>query len=155
MCAPYMYFNNHKCTNIKRKKSLLNKIALLKLTVEYLQKMKEEVIFIVSFCSLFSIFVDLSGQEFDLVDGPDGALPSLHPHEAFVQGQVVANSVLRQRKQNFVKVHTKEVAHCEENPIYVLPEKKPRGLSPSFQIHVSVSDLYISTIAPPIFPTAG
>jgi hypothetical protein len=75
-----------------------------------------------SIFSLFSIFVDLSGQEFDLIDSPDGALPPLHPHEAFVQGQVVANSVLRQRKHNFVKDHIKEVAHCKENPIYVLPE---------------------------------
>jgi hypothetical protein len=119
MCAPYiyMYFNNHKCTNIL-KKGLLNKIAFVKLTVEYLQKMKEEFIiylyclfcslfsifvliisFYCLFCSLFSIFVDLSGQEFDLIDCPDGALPSLHPHEAFVEGQVVPNSVLRQRKK--------------------------------------------------------
>jgi hypothetical protein len=41
--------------------------------------------------------------------------------------------------------------HCRENPIYVLPEKKVRGPSPSFPIHVSVSDLFISTIGPPIF----
>jgi hypothetical protein len=40
---------------------------------------------------------------------------------------------------------------CKENPIYVLPEKKLRGLSPNFHIHVSVSDLYIPTIDPPIF----
>jgi hypothetical protein len=64
--------------------------------------MKEEFIFIVSFCSLSSIFVDLSGQEFDLIDSPDGALPSLDPHEAFVQRQVVANSVLRQRKKTLL-----------------------------------------------------
>ena len=32
--------------------------------------------------------------------------------------------------------------HCKENPIYVLPEKKLRGLSPNFHIHVSVSVLY-------------
>jgi hypothetical protein len=85
------------------KKGLLNKIAFVKLTVEYLQKMKEEFLIYLYclFCSLFSIFVDLSGQEFDLVDSPDGALPSLHPHEAFVQGQVVSNSVLRQRKNTF------------------------------------------------------
>jgi hypothetical protein len=40
---------------------------------------------------------------------------------------------------------------CKENPIYVLPEEKLRGLSPNFHIHVSVSDLYINTIGPPIF----
>ncbi len=33
---------------------------------------------------------------------------------------------------------------------YVIPEKKLRGLSPNFHIHVSVSDLYIPTIGPPI-----
>jgi hypothetical protein len=32
--------------------------------------------------------------------------------------------------------------HCNENPIYVFPEKGLRGLSPNFHIHVSVSDLY-------------
>ncbi len=31
--------------------------------------------------------------------------------------------------------------HCNENPIYVFPEKEFRGLSPNFHIHVSVSDL--------------
>jgi hypothetical protein len=34
------------------------------------------------------------------------------------------------------------ILHCKENPIYVFPEKKLRGLSPNFHIHVSVSDLY-------------
>jgi hypothetical protein len=41
--------------------------------------------------------------------------------------------------------------HCKENPIYVLPEKKLRGLSPNLHIHVSVSDLYIAMIGPHIF----
>jgi hypothetical protein len=41
--------------------------------------------------------------------------------------------------------------YCKENPIYVLPVKKLRGFSPNIHIHVSVSDLYISTIGPPIF----
>ncbi len=41
--------------------------------------------------------------------------------------------------------------HCKENSIYVFPEKKLRGLSPNFYIHVYVSDLYIPTIGPPIF----
>jgi hypothetical protein len=39
----------------------------------------------------------------------------------------------------------------KENPIYVLPEKKLRALSPNFPIRVSVSDLYISRIGPHIF----
>jgi hypothetical protein len=30
--------------------------------------------------------------------------------------------------------------HCNENPIYVLPEKELRGLSPNYNTHVSVSE---------------
>jgi hypothetical protein len=41
--------------------------------------------------------------------------------------------------------------YCSENPIYVLPGKELRGLSPNFHIHVSVSDLYIPRIGPHIF----
>jgi hypothetical protein len=41
--------------------------------------------------------------------------------------------------------------HCNENPIYVLPEKELRGLSTNFHIHVPVSDLYILRIGPHIF----
>ncbi len=33
----------------------------------------------------------------------------------------------------------------------MFPERELRCLSPSFHIHVSVSDLYIPTIGPPIF----
>ncbi len=40
--------------------------------------------------------------------------------------------------------------HCKEIWICVFPEKELRGLSPSFHIHVSVSDLYIPTFGPPI-----
>jgi len=40
--------------------------------------------------------------------------------------------------------------HCNENPHYVFPEKEIRGLSPTFHIHVSVSDLYIPTVNLPI-----
>jgi hypothetical protein len=43
------------------------------------------------------------------------------------------------------------VCTANENPIYVFPEKKLCGLSPNFQIHVSVSDLYIPRIGPHIF----
>jgi hypothetical protein len=32
--------------------------------------------------------------------------------------------------------------HFNENPIYVLPEKELRGLSPNVHIYVSASDLY-------------
>ncbi len=41
--------------------------------------------------------------------------------------------------------------YCNENPIYVFPEKKMRGLNRSFHIHVSVKDLYIPRIGPHIF----
>ncbi len=40
--------------------------------------------------------------------------------------------------------------HCKEDPIYVFPEMKLRGLVPIFHIHVSVSNLYIPRIDPPI-----
>ncbi len=40
---------------------------------------------------------------------------------------------------------------CNENPIYVFPEKELRSLRPNFHIHVSVSDLYIPRIGPHIF----
>jgi hypothetical protein len=34
---------------------------------------------------------------------------------------------------------------------FMYSQKILRGLSPNFQIHVSVSDLHISTIGPPVF----
>jgi hypothetical protein len=36
--------------------------------------------------------------------------------------------------------------HCKENPIYVFLFWELRALSPKFQIHVSVSDLYIPPV---------
>jgi hypothetical protein len=41
------------------------------------------------------------------------------------------------------------IMHCEENPIYVLPEKKLRDLTPNLLIHVSMSVLYVPTFGPP------
>jgi hypothetical protein len=41
--------------------------------------------------------------------------------------------------------------HCNENTIYVFPEKELCDLSPNFHIHVSVSDLNIPRIGPHIF----
>jgi hypothetical protein len=41
--------------------------------------------------------------------------------------------------------------YCNENPIYVFPEKELRGLIRNFNIRVSVSDLYIPKIGPHIF----
>ena len=40
--------------------------------------------------------------------------------------------------------------HYKQDPIYVVPEMKLRGLVPNFHIHVSVRDLHIPTIGPPI-----
>jgi hypothetical protein len=40
--------------------------------------------------------------------------------------------------------------HCNENPIYVIQFWELRGLSPSFDIHVSFRDLYIPRIGPHI-----
>ncbi len=40
--------------------------------------------------------------------------------------------------------------HCKQDPIYVFPEMKLRGLFPNFHIHVSVSDFYTPTIGPSI-----
>jgi hypothetical protein len=40
--------------------------------------------------------------------------------------------------------------HNNENLIYVFPEKELRSLSPTFHIHVSVSDLYIPRFVLPI-----
>ncbi len=40
--------------------------------------------------------------------------------------------------------------HCKEDPIYLIPEMKLCGLIPISFIHVSVSELYIPTIGPPI-----
>jgi hypothetical protein len=42
------------------------------------------------------------------------------------------------------------ITHCTENPIYVFPEMKLRGLASNSYIHVSVSDLNIPRIGLPI-----
>jgi hypothetical protein len=42
--------------------------------------------------------------------------------------------------------------HCNENLIYVFPEKELRSLSPNFHIHLSVCDLYIGFCSPSIRP---
>jgi hypothetical protein len=41
--------------------------------------------------------------------------------------------------------------HFAENRIYVFPEKELHGLSPNSFIHVSVIDLYFTTIGPHIW----
>jgi hypothetical protein len=49
--------------------------------------------------------------------------------------------------------NTRSDLHCNEDPIYVFPEKELRGLSPNFHIQFMgvVSDLYIPRISPHIF----
>ncbi len=56
----------------------------------------------------------------------------------------ILNTVQCFSRRNFWAVHVVSTClpHCEENPIYVFPEKKLRGLIPNFYIHLSVSDLY-------------
>jgi hypothetical protein len=49
-----------------------------------------------------------------------------------------------------IEVNRYRPSHCTENLKQIFPEMKLRGLVPNFDIHVSVSDLYISTIDPPI-----
>ncbi len=44
----------------------------------------------------------------------------------------------------------RSVLHCTENSKQIFPEDKLRSLVPDFYIHVSVRDLYITTIGSPI-----
>jgi hypothetical protein len=43
-----------------------------------------------------------------------------------------------------------QATHYKQDPIYVFPEMKQSSTVLNFHIHVPVSDLYISTIGPPI-----
>jgi hypothetical protein len=52
-------------------------------------------------------------------------------------------------QQNYWRRYTLQI-HCTENSKQIFPEMKLRGLVPNFHIHVSVSDLYIPMIGPPI-----
>ncbi len=47
------------------------------------------------------------------------------------------------------KLHTLQ-RHITKNSKQIFPEKELLGLSPNFDIHLSVSDLYIQTIGLPI-----
>jgi hypothetical protein len=47
-------------------------------------------------------------------------------------------------------VRTYSTVHCTKNAKQVFPEMKLLGLVPNFCFHVSVSDLYIPAIGPPI-----
>jgi len=48
-------------------------------------------------------------------------------------------------------VPEKNWPHCKEDPIYVFPEMKLRGLVPNFHIYVSVSDLHNPRIGQPFW----
>jgi len=66
-------------------------------------------------------------------------LPIVHPHLTMLH---------RGRKRPLRMLVD---SHCKENPIYEFPEKKLRSLSPNFHVHISVSDLHIPRIGPPMF----
>jgi hypothetical protein len=55
--------------------------------------------------------------------------------------------------QFFIANGVSIIMHCKEknaeNWKQIFPEKEYRGLSPNFQIHVSVSELYIPTMELP------
>jgi hypothetical protein len=55
--------------------------------------------------------------------------------------------VLDEKSPLHLRIDISWSLHCEEDPIYAFPEMKLLGLVPNFHIHVSVSDLYIPTIA--------
>jgi hypothetical protein len=48
------------------------------------------------------------------------------------------------------KIAPTTALHCKEISIDVFPEKELRCLSTNVHINVSVSDLYLTTIGPPI-----
>jgi hypothetical protein len=55
------------------------------------------------------------------------------------------------KQDGFIYMYT-YILHCKdkENSKQIFPEMKPSGLAPNSYFHVSVSDLYIRTIGPPI-----
>ncbi len=82
--------------------------------------------------------------------GGDPALcAAVWPEVRAVAGQ---RSSLRRPAQHRRSGHLcGEILQCKEISICEFPEKELRGLSPYFHIHVSVNDLYIPKIGPPIF----
>jgi hypothetical protein len=58
---------------------------------------------------------------------------------------------VRQKKEDPSPLLCQLHRYCTENWEKIFPEKKLRGLSPNFYIHISVSKLYIPTINLPIF----
>jgi hypothetical protein len=53
--------------------------------------------------------------------------------------------------KDFIYIDRLKRLHCTANPIYVFLFWALHGLSPNFQIYVSVCDLYIPRIGPYIF----
>jgi hypothetical protein len=68
------------------------------------------------------------------------------------RGRVEKKSRLKERGrvEERSRVEEKGRMHCKEIWIYVFPGKELRGISLNFHIHVSVSDLYITTLGLPI-----
>jgi hypothetical protein len=86
--------------------------------------------------------------------------PKISWHCVFQGGGFISNVMLCKGLSGYIittkYVHTSWqssswTAHCNENPMYVFPEKELPGLGPNFNIHVSVSDLYMPKIGPHIF----
>jgi hypothetical protein len=98
-------------------------------------------------CSFF-VIIDRARVNFASVGGENSsALPTTalsRSRGGGVQGR--NDSFL-----HLISNKTPTTPHCNENPIYVFPEKELRNLSPNFHIHVSVSDLNIPRIGPHIF----
>jgi hypothetical protein len=59
---------------------------------------------------------------------------------------IETNNTAMASKTAVTKTPTLQI-HCTENSKKIFPEKVLCRLSPNFHIHVSVSDLYIPTIA--------
>ncbi len=59
---------------------------------------------------------------------------------SFLQVPFVSASLLNVPSSFILTIGIIKYTHCNENPIYVFPEKELRGLSPIFHIYLSVSD---------------
>ena len=73
--------------------------------------------------------------------------PSTTPKHTvhFVDPVLIKDGVIVTKVSQFLSM-----VHCIEILIYVTKEKEMRGISPNFHIHVSVSDLSIPNIGPPV-----
>jgi hypothetical protein len=96
---------------------------------------------------------NLEGLKYEYLEYELLAVDILYKTEQFciVQTAQVALS-LQPRQKLKEKPHKVFLAawrtHCNENPIFVFPEKKLCGPSLNFHVHVSLGDLYIPRIGP-------